>query len=165
MFDLKPLSHEAIPAALEKARHYRLLNEAGEAESICLDVLRADPENQQALIVLLLALTDRYGKGYSVSDTSAEDLLPRLRSDYDRVYYGGIICERKAKAHLQHGGPGSGFSAYECFCEAMNRFEEAEAIRPAGNDDAVLRWNTCARIVMRNRLAPRPLDEYVPSLE
>ena len=27
MFELKPLSREAIPAALEKAIHYRLLNE------------------------------------------------------------------------------------------------------------------------------------------
>ena len=53
MFELKPLSTEAIPAALEKAERYRLLNEPGEAESICLDVLKADPENQQALITLV----------------------------------------------------------------------------------------------------------------
>ena len=43
MFDLKPLSKDAIPAALAKAERYRLLNEPGEAESICLDVLRIDP--------------------------------------------------------------------------------------------------------------------------
>ena len=55
MFELKRLSEEAIPAALEKATRYRLLNEPAEAESICHDVLQIDPENQQALVVLLLA--------------------------------------------------------------------------------------------------------------
>src|SRR5205085_11166530 len=53
MADLKRLHKEAIPAALEKAERYRLLNEPGEAESICLDILAADAENQQAIITLL----------------------------------------------------------------------------------------------------------------
>ena len=165
MFDLKPLSREAIPAALERATRYRLLNEPAEAESICLDVLRADPDNQQALVVLLLALTDRFNKGYGVSDTQTQELLLRLQGVYDRAYYAGIICERKAKAQLHQGTPGSGFTAYELFRNAMDWFEKAEAIRPAGNDEALLRWNTCARIIMRNKLAPRPQDEYAPSLE
>src|SRR6266496_2491699 len=99
MFDLKPLSPEAIPAAIEKATRYRLLNEPSEAESICLDVLRTDPENQQALVILLLALTDRFGRGYGVSDTRAQELLPLLCNEYERSYYAGIIYERKAKAH------------------------------------------------------------------
>src|SRR5882672_7886348 len=106
MFELKPLSGEAIPAALDKAMRYRLLNEPAEAESICLDVLRADPENQQALVILLLALTDRFGKGYRVSDTQLEDVLARVRGDYERAYYAGIISERKAKAHLHQNAPG-----------------------------------------------------------
>ena len=165
MFDLKPLSREAIPAALDRATRYRLLNEPGEAESICLDVLRADPDNQQALVVLLLALTDRFNKGYGVSDTQTQELLARLQGGYDRAYYAGIICERKAKAQLHQGTPGSGFTAYELFRNAMDWFEKAEAIRPTGNDEALLRWNTCARIIMRNKLAPRPQDEYAPSLE
>ena len=130
MFELKPLSREAIPAALEKATRYRLLNEPAEAESICLDVLRADPEHQQALVILLLALTDRFGKGYSVSDTQAQELLPRLHGEYERTYYAGILCERKAKAHLHHGGPGAGFNAFELFREAMTWFEKAEKLRP-----------------------------------
>ena len=165
MFDLKPLSREAIPAALERATRYRLLNEPAEAESICLDVLRTDPDNQQAMVALLLALTDRFSKGYGVSDTQAQEVLARLHSEYDRTYYAGIICERKAKAQLHQGSPGSGFTAYELFREAMDWFEKAEAVRPSGNDDALLRWNTCARIIMRNKLAPRPQDEYAPSLE
>ena len=63
MFELKRLSDEAIPAALEKALRYRLLNKPAEAESICRDVLQIDPENQEALVVLLLALTDRLDIG------------------------------------------------------------------------------------------------------
>src|SRR5215471_2387204 len=97
-FELKPLSREALPAAIEKAMRYRLLNEPGEAESICLDVLRTDPDNQEALVILLLALTDRFGKGYTISTTQVQEVLARLTSEYERAYYAGIVCERKAKA-------------------------------------------------------------------
>src|SRR5213594_2271648 len=142
MSELKQLHKDAIPAALEKAERYRLLNEPGEAESICLDILESDPENQQALAMLLLALTDRFGKGYGVSVTQAKELLPRLKDEYDRAYYAGVICERRAKAQLQQGVPG--FFAFEWLREAMGWYEKAAAIRSHGNDDAVLRWNTCA---------------------
>ena len=160
MFELKPLSREAIPAALEKAMRYRLLNEPGEAESICHDVLRIEPENQQALVTLLLALTDRFGKGYAVGVTQTQEVLQQLRDPYERDYYAGIICERRAKALLQQGGPGSGFHAYEFLREAMTCYEKAEAIRPAGNDDTLLRWNACARMIMQNKLTARA-DERV----
>ena len=155
MFELKPLSQEAIPTALEKAMRYRLLNEPGEAESISQDVLRADPDNQQALIILLLSLTDRFGKNYAISITQAQEILPRLRDKYERAYYAGIICERRVKAQLFRGGPGCGLGAYECLREAMAWYEKAEKLRPAGNDDALLRWNACARIIMSNGLTPR----------
>lgn len=155
MFELKPLSRDTIPAALEKAVRYRLLNEPGEAESICLDVLHIDPENQQALVTLLLAVTDRFGKGYAVGVTQAHEVLPRLRDPYERAYYSGIVCERQAKAQLQNEGPACGLDAYEFLREAMAWYEQAEAIRPPGNDDALLRWNACARIIMRNKLTPR----------
>lgn len=165
MSDLKPLSREAIPAALEKAERYRLLNEPGEAESICLDVLRADPENQSAVITLLLAVTDRFGKGYGVSDTQTKELLSRVKGDYERAYYTGIVVERRAKAKLAQGTPGSRHYAYDGFREAMGWFEKAEAIRPAGNDDALLRWNTCSRIIEKNRLVAREEDHVEPPLE
>src|SRR4051795_5543630 len=100
MSDLKKLSTEAIPAALEKANRYRLLNEPGEAESICLDVLKADPENQEAIITLLLALTDRFSKGYGVGDAQAKELLTHIKGDYERAYYSGILSERRAKVKL-----------------------------------------------------------------
>lgn len=165
MSELKPLSREAIPAALEKAERYRLLNEPGEAESICLDVLHADPENQTALITLLLAITDRFGKGYGVSDTQAKELLSRVKGEYERAYYTGIFAERRAKAKLAQGTPGSRHYAYDGFREAMSWFEKAESLRPAGHDDALLRWNTCARIIEKNRLVPREEDNVEPPLE
>src|SRR5947209_19062710 len=161
MFQLKPLSKDAIPAALEKAMRYRLLNEPAEAESICLDVLKTDPDNQEAIITLLLALTDRFTKGYGVSDTQAKDLLSRIKSEYERTYYAGIFAERRAKTKLTQNTPGCRFQAYELFREAMSWFEKAEAIRPPGHDDALLRWNTCARIIARNNLVAREPEERI----
>jgi hypothetical protein len=165
MFELKQLSAEAIPAALEKALRYRLLDEPGTAESICQDVLRIEPENQQALVTLLLAITDRFGKGYSVGITLAQDVLSRLEDAYERVYYAGIICERRAKAHLLQGHPGSGHDAYELLRDAMTWYEKAEALRPARNDDALLHWNTCARLIMGNQLTARTEEKVEFSLE
>jgi len=165
MFELKPLSQEAIPQAVEKAQHYRLLNEPAEAESICLDVLAIDPNNQQALVTLLLALTDRFGKGYAISSTNVQEVLARLSDEYQRAYYAGLICERRAKARLNQGVPGARADAYEQIREAMSWYEQAEAIRPPGNDDAILRWNACARIIMRNNLVPRLRDDSESFLE
>ncbi len=165
MPELKSLSREAIPAALEKAERYRLLNEPGEAESICLDILATDGENQKALIILLLALTDRFSKGYGVSNTQANQCLARIQGDYEHAYYAGILSERRAKAKLAQGIPGAGHYAYNELCEAMRQFEQAEALRPAGNDDALLRWNTCLRMMQRNKLAAREEERGDPVLE
>jgi tetratricopeptide (TPR) repeat protein len=160
MFQLKTLSQEAIPRSLEKAERYRLLNEPAEAESICLDILQIDPDNQQALITLLLALTDQFDK-LNAAVHEAEELLPRLRSDYERAYYAGIICERRGKARLHHAGPGAVSAAYSCFRQAMEWYEKAEGICPPGNDDATLRWNTCARLIMRDPHLRPAVDEWI----
>ena len=165
MFDLKPLHPEAIPAALERAVRYRLLNEPGAAESICLDVLLIDPDNQQALVTLFLAMTERFEKGYAVGVTRIEDLLAKLQDEYELTYYTGILWERRAKARLSKGTPGSEYAAYDWFREAMKWFEKAEAMRPAGNDDAILRWNSCARIIMANNLSARPHEPVEQFLE
>jgi hypothetical protein len=161
MSELKPLSKEAIPAALEKAVRYRLLNEPGEAESICLDVLKADPENQEAIITLLLAVTDRFNKGYGVSDTQAKQLLAQIKGEYDRAYYTGIVAERRAKTKLAQNTPDFRFQAYDLLREAMTWFEKAEATRSPGHDDALLRWNTCARLIAQNKLVPREEEEHI----
>jgi hypothetical protein len=161
MSELKALHKDAIPAALEKAERYRLLNEPGEAESICLDILAVDPENQQAIITLLLALTDRFEKGYGVSDMQTKELLARIKSEYDQAYYSGIVAERRAKMKMRQNTPDCRFQAYDLFREAMSCFEKAESIRPPGHDDAILRWNTCVRIIERNHLVPREPEERI----
>jgi hypothetical protein len=157
MFELKPLSKEAVSAALEKAKHYRLLNEPSAAQSICLDILQVEPDNQDALVNLILAMSDRLAKGYSIGDSQIKDYLSHLKDDYERAYYTGIVYERRAKAALDKGTPGSEHTAYELLRQAMEWFERAEAIRPTGNEDAILRWNGCARIIMSNKLEPKEM--------
>lgn len=164
MFELKPLHADGISAALEKAMRYRLLNEPWQAESICEDILAVEPDNQKALVTLLLALTDQFGRERGADVNAARALLPRLEGEYAQTYYAGIIAERRGKAHLARGGPGSAAAAYEALSQAMELYEEAERLRPPGNDDAILRWNTCARIFMRHSHDLRPLDEE-PRLE
>lgn len=154
MFNLKPLHPAAIPKALQKAERYRLLNEPEEAESICLDVLAVEPDNQEASIALLLALTDQFRAGTCADCFGrAQEILPQLEGDYERRYYAGIICERRGSAHLDRGGPGAGGNAYGWFRQAMDWYERAEALRPPQNDDALLRWNTCARMIQKHHLA------------
>jgi len=158
VFVLKPLSKEAVPAALEKAVRYRLLNEPEQSESICHDVLKVDPDNAEALKTLILAVTDRLSGPRPASPQLARDLLPRLRGDYDRAYYAGIIAEREGIAWLRSYRPQSGEAAYGCFRRAMAQFEAAEALRPPNNDDAKLRWNSCARMIEAHPDV-RPADE------
>ena len=117
-----------------------------------------DPENQEALVILLLALTDRFSKGYALGATQAQEVAARLTDEYQRFYYAAIINERRGKALLNRGVPGSGHDAYEWLREAMHLYEQAEAIRPPGNEDTILRWNACARIIMHNKLVPRPIE-------
>jgi hypothetical protein len=153
------LSRDAIQAAVTKAERYRFLNEPAEAESICRDVLDVDPGHQPALVVLLLALTDQFGEHASGAAQETDAILERLDSEYDRAYYSGIVRERRAKALLDRGGPGAASSVYEWLREAMSCYEKAEALRPAGNDDAILRWNTCARILMRHPRLEQAAEE------
>lgn len=163
MFELKSLHLDAIQSALEKANRYRLLNEPGAAESICRDLLRAQPDNQDALITLVLAMSDRFGKDYSIGDTKIQDYVSKIKDEYKRTYYTGIIYERRAKALLRKGSDGYESNIYELLIQAMNWFEKAEAIRPAGNDESILRWNGCARILNSNgSLAPREMpDDFI----
>ena len=159
MRELKPLSQDAVDAALAKAERYRFLNEPSEAESICLDILNIDPTNQQAHINLLLALTDQFAE-VPAAHHRAKDALAALESEYDRAYYAGLIAERRAKAQLARGGPGSSVGAYDWIVEAMRHFEQAEALRPHGNDDALLRWNACARFLDRHPYLRPSAEEH-----
>jgi hypothetical protein len=138
MPELKQLHKDAIPAALEKAERYRLLNEPGEAESICLDILAVDPDNQQyhhAFAGIHRSLRKTYG----VSETQTKELLSRVKSEYERAYYSGIIAERRAKTKLRQHTPGSRFQAYDLLREAMDCLRKLEPLSLSGHDDAILR--------------------------
>jgi hypothetical protein len=37
-------------------------------------------------------------------------------------------------------------------------------MRPAGNDEALLRWNTCARIIDRHELVAPPSEPLEPAI-
>ncbi|MCU1327845.1 MAG: hypothetical protein JWN34_3215 [Bryobacterales bacterium] len=155
MFTLKALSRDSIAGALAKAERYRLLNEPAAAESICRDILEIDSGNHDALVCLVLALSDQIAQDKKAWQNGLAG-ADKLTNPYERAYYSGIVWERRAKALFHEGQQGRQHSIYEWVTRAMDCFEEAEKVRPAGNDDAVLRWNTCARFLNGNpQLAPR----------
>ena len=130
MFELKPLSPAAIPAALAKAERYRLLNEPAQSQSICEDVLRADPGNHQAMVTLILALSDEFPHHHQAHTAPrAVELASQLPTEYERWYYGGLIAERRGRALLEQPGPGAR-AAGEWLQEAMHAYERAESLRP-----------------------------------
>jgi len=146
---IKKIIATSIPAALEKAQQYRALGQAFEAESICLDILICDPKVDEATILLLLSLTDQFEQGPADLQSRALSLLPKLKDDYERYYYEGIICERQCKALLHKSGLRSRHHAYDFLLRAMNCYAEAESLRPENNDETLLRWNTCVRLFTR----------------
>ena len=166
MYELKPISRDAIPRAIQKAERYRLLNQSWAAESICLDILQIDPGNQQVLVMLVLALTDLHSGVAASGVKRATEYLARITDEYQRTYYSGMIAERRGQALLASGGMGSSGMAVDSLKEAMKYYEKAEAIRPPGNDDAILRWNTCARVLSgQSHLESSVEEAYEPSLE
>ena len=146
---LMPISKEAIPSALAKAERYRFINEPLQAESICRDVLAADPANTAARILLILSLTDQFEHG--VSTKEALQMAELLPAEYQRTYYAGIVYERHAIALFRrHEDHRSRREVYRLFQIAMESYRQAKEIRPPDNDDSVLRWNACVRFLERN---------------
>jgi hypothetical protein len=165
MLQLKKISNDSIPSALEKAERYRLLNEPSLTESICADILEIDPKNSKAIVTLLLAITDQFGATSADDINRVRQLAETLIDEYQQDYYSGLICERKGKSILHRGNPDSDFVAYEWLTEAMEFYEKAEKNRPTGNDDSILRWNTCARLIMKYQLKARTERYVEPLLE
>jgi hypothetical protein len=144
MFELRPLSLAAVPAALAKAERYRLLNEPEQCVSICEDVLHADPTNHAARVTLILAITETFRHSTEASPRAME-LVATLPSQYERCYFAGLVAERRARALLGHGGMGS-HAASQWLHQAMREYDRADALGPPENDEAKLRWNACARV-------------------
>lgn len=88
------------------------------------------------------------------SATHINEYVAKLKDEYQRAYYTGIVYERRAKATLAKGG----LQAYELFVQAMEWFERAESMSSAGNEEAILRWNGCARIINQNKLQPHVMS-------
>ena len=143
----KPTPLGAVPAALEKAERYRLLNQPGEAESICRDVLAVDPRNAEAQAVLVLALTDQFGDRHGAPLDAALAEAGRLGDDYERAYHAGLVYERWAKAQAARAAPHHAPLGW--LREALRHYEQAEKVAPKGNDEAILRWNACVRLIRR----------------
>jgi hypothetical protein len=156
-WQVKPIPVAAIPGALAKAERYRLLNEPFEAESICLDILGADPTHDGALVTLILALSDQFAQSGANGVQEAQGLVPKLATEYERSYYAGIICERWAKAQLGLKPPST---VYHWLSDALGHFEKAMALAPEGSADAVLRWNSTARLLNQHpEMDHKPSDE------
>ncbi|HEV2421937.1 MAG TPA: hypothetical protein VGS59_09545 [Candidatus Acidoferrales bacterium] len=143
--ELKRISKSGIEEAIAKTELYRFLNEPEEAESICHDILAIEPEHQLALRVLGLSITDQFTGAPADRYGDVQRIFERLKDPYERFYYLGLLHERRAKVQLRAGRPPHTLRVL--FEEAMRCFEEAEKMRPQGNDDSILRWNRCVRLL------------------
>src|ERR1700692_4520291 len=142
---LKAIPRAGIGEAIAKAELYRYLNEPEEAESICRDILAADPKHMLGLRTLGLAITDQFTGGRSDRYAEVEKIFQSLADAYERNYYTGLLCERRVKAQLRAGrAPHTLLPLLE---RALQCFGEAERSHPPGNDDAILRWNRCVRLL------------------
>ena len=151
---LHDIHADAIKKALKKAKQYRSLLEPEIAESICLDILHIDHDNQDALVVYILALTDQFHHADKQTQVKViQKAIEKLDSQYHRFYYTGLLNERRARFLISQ--PMSHTFAYEYFIEALQNYQKAEQIRPENNDEAILRWNSCIRIIQQEKLQPR----------
>lgn len=142
---LKSISKAGIPEAIAKVELYRYLNEPEEAESICRDILAIDADHQLARRMLGLSITDQFTGHTGDRYDEVRAIFQGLRDPYERFYYTGLLLERRAKAQLRSGS--AAHILLPLVEEALHCFAEAENIRPAGNDDSILRWNRCVRLL------------------
>jgi hypothetical protein len=137
---------------MKKSERYRLLGEPDEAESVCLDILEVDPDNQEARVDLILAITDQFDRERRPRVELAMKVVGELTDEYQRRYYEAVVLEREARAHLELETPP--VLVFLRYCEAMDRFASAATIRPPGDDSAVIRWNACVRAIRCRQLQP-----------
>src|SRR5262249_59215005 len=124
--------------------YYRSTNAPKDSKSICRDILAVDPNQRLALRMLALPITDHFLGGVSDRYREAEEIFQRLSENYDRLYYTGILYERRAKAQLcARQSPPTLLPLFE---RALQNFCEAEKIPPAGNDASIPSWNRFVRL-------------------
>jgi hypothetical protein len=101
--------------------------------------------NQTATRLLGSVLTDQFTGRETDAYSEAETLFKSLADPYQRLYRTGLLRERRAKAELRAGRPPHRVAPL--LREALQLYEQAERIRPPGNDEAILRWNRCIRLI------------------
>lgn len=157
---LHDIHADAIKKALKKAKQYRSLLEPEMAESICLDILHIDEKNQDALVIYILALTDQFHHAERQTQVKViQKAIKKLASQYQRHYYTGLLNERRARFLISQ--PMSHSFSYDYFIEALQNYQQASEIKPENNDEAILRWNSCIRIIEQEKLKPRLDSEDV----
>ncbi len=161
MLQIKSLSKQSIPKALIRAKHYRLLNEPWQAESICRDVLTIEPTHQLAILLLVLSISDQFGSDKGASESEAKEMCDQLTSEYEQKYYQGIIAERSGMAALNRSTPRASYIAYDYYRNAMDFYDEAQKVQPKDNPDTVLRWNACLRAIQKFKLEPSHDEDRV----
>jgi hypothetical protein len=163
---LRHITKEGVTAALAKAHRYRVLNDSAAAESICLDVLMVDPTNEEALVMHVLAITDQFDLGHGEDLKRAELALTSLKGEYKAAYYRGIVSERWAKSVLKRNLPRGEEMVWEWMESAFEAYAKADSLKAAGNDEAILRWNACVRLLAANPgVQPRGNETWAPALE
>lgn len=154
--DLHFIHKKSIGCVLDKAKQYRLLLEPDLAISICLDIFAVDSDNQEALVIYILALTDALSHSDASThkpDKKIQDAIKKLQSDYQKNYYQGIFYERKARSLMSYAMSTS--FAYDLLLKAIGCYKKAEKLTPENCDDAVLRYNACVRTIDDKSLQPR----------
>ena len=148
------IDKDSIEDVLERAKQYRSLLQPDMAISICMDIFAVDKNNQEALVIYILALTDQLSQSESkVHQKKITDSIKRLDSKFLQHYYSGIFFARQARSLLKHSMSRS--FAYEAFIEAIAEFEIAEKMAPEHCADPILRYNSCIRTIKKENLQPR----------
>ena len=165
MADMKPLPRNDVEAVLALARRCREAGEPDAAESMCLDALEIAPDNQDVLMLLLLARIDLLDRGFPRGVERAREVLPRLAGEYEKAFYAGLICDRQARVVLSQRGNRSGHISWEWFQFALDHYTEAARVDPQ-NLEPALRANSCTRLIARNRhCVPGPSDREEHGIE
>lgn len=160
--DLKILETGEIDAALAAAEACWSRSEVEVAQSICQDILEADPDHPTALELLFLSRVALLSKGLPKGVERAQELIPRFGSEFDRAFFSGVLRETQARYLLERRGRHSSFVAYSWFRHAMDDFDEASTKDP-NRPEPRLHWNACLRTLQANPQcvpAPEEMEDH-----